>query len=283
MDNLPDVFVRLGANKKNRNMDRNVIEGALTAHSQNTNSTADALTALAVTPSILTLFREQRLTTATPVINEGLSPFNVACLGHPASRQAAKNAAQLARLESGATVLSALEVARLSKNLLPLPMNEYMAYKQLVGFTVLLVDIIFGESHSFATRLRNAVHTARPFFTTNLLSLRGEAHARRKFAVSALYWIHTYIDARLSGDMAAELPPFSSWLGYDTRNYTIATSRDNIPAIARLQRGAITSNRVPAYLCRLQCLHQRHYCHLHHQAFYIKGEANAMADDCSLL
>ena len=69
---------------------------------------------------------------------------------------------------------------------------------------------------------------------------------------------------------------------YDTRNYTIATGSDNTPAIARLQRGAITSNRVPAYLCRLQCLHQRHYRHLH-QAFYIKGEANAMADDCSRL
>ena len=68
----------------------------------------------------------------------------------------------------------------------------------------------------------------------------------------------------------------------DTRNYTIATGSDNTPAIARLQRGSITSNRVPAYLCRLQCLHQRHYRHLH-QAFYIKGEANAMADDCSCL
>ena len=217
VDDLPKVFISLGANKKNRDTDRNMIEGALTAHSRDANSPANALTAPTVTPSVLTLFREQRLTTATPVIGEGLSPFNVTCLSHPVSRQPAKNAAQLARLESGDTALSALDVACLSKNLLALPMNEYMAYEQLMGFTV-LVDVIFGEAHGFATRLRNTIHTARPFLTTNLLSLRGEGHARRKFAVSALYWIHTYvadyIDARLSGDAAAELPPFSSWLGY---------------------------------------------------------------------
>ena len=39
--------------------------------------------------------------------------------------------------------------------------------------------------------------------------------------MSALYWIHTYvadyIDARLSGDTTADLPPFSSWLGYIKR------------------------------------------------------------------
>ena len=46
----------------------------------------------------------------------------------------------------------ASDVARLSKNLLALPMNEYMAYEQLVGFTV-LVDVVFGEAHAFATRL----------------------------------------------------------------------------------------------------------------------------------
>jgi hypothetical protein len=220
VDDLPDVFIRLGANKKNRDTDRNVIEGILTQRSRSVNSPADSLTAPAVTPSLLTLFREQRFTSATPTLGEGLSPFNVACLGHPSSRQAAENAAQLARLESGSTALSASDVNRLSKNLLALPMNEYLAYDQLVGYTV-LVDVIFGEGHLLATRLRNAVHTARPYLTTNLLSLRGEAHARRKFAISALYWIHTYvadyIDARLSGDATVELPPFSSWLGYVKR------------------------------------------------------------------
>ena len=73
-----------------------------------------------MTASILTLFREQRFTAATPLIGVGLSPFNIACLGHPASRQASENAAQLARLESGATALSASDVSRLSKNLLAL-------------------------------------------------------------------------------------------------------------------------------------------------------------------
>ena len=123
---------------------------------------------------------------------------------------AIENAAQLARLEGGATALSATDVARLSKNLLALSMNKYMAYEQLVGYTVLM-EVIFGKGHVLATRLRNAVHTVQPFLTTNLLSLRGEGHARRKFAVSALYWIHTYvadyIDARLSGDLATDLPP----------------------------------------------------------------------------
>jgi hypothetical protein len=220
VDDLPDVFISLGANKKNRDTDRNVIEGFLTQRSRSVNSPADSLTAPAVTPSLLALFREQRFTTATPALGEGLSPFNVACLGHPSSRQAAENAAQLARLESGSTALSASDVARLSKNLLALPMNEYLAYDQLVGYTV-LVDVIFGEGHQLATRLRNAVHTARPYLTTNLLSLRGEAHARRKFAIGALYWIHTYVsdyvDARLSGDLTADLPPFSNWLGYVKR------------------------------------------------------------------
>ena len=67
----------MGANKKNRDTDRNVIEGALTARSRSNNSPADGLTAPAVTPSILTIFREQCLTAATPVIGVGLSPFNV--------------------------------------------------------------------------------------------------------------------------------------------------------------------------------------------------------------
>ena len=74
VDDLPDVFIALGANKKNRDTDRIVIKGALTARSKKTNSPADALTAPAVTPSILTLFREQRLTMATPVIGGTQSP-----------------------------------------------------------------------------------------------------------------------------------------------------------------------------------------------------------------
>ena len=91
VDDLPEIFISLGANKKNLDTDRNVIEAALTARSRSNNSPADGLTAPTVTPSILTLFHEQRLTAATPVIGVGLSPFNIACLpwspGLPSGRR----------------------------------------------------------------------------------------------------------------------------------------------------------------------------------------------------
>ena len=67
---------------------------------------------------------------------------------------------------------------------------------------------------------------------------------------------------------------------YDLRDRTLATLNDNIAAISRNRKGALTSDQAGAYLCRLTSLHRRHhqYCH---EVSYIKGEVNQMADTLS--
>jgi hypothetical protein len=68
----------------------------------------------------------------------------------------------------------------------------------------------------------------------------------------------------------------------DVRERTTHTCSDNTPAIAWQRRGSVTTNSAPAYLLRLQALHQRH--HRYHPTFsHIPGVANVMADDCSRL
>ena len=63
---------------------------------------------------------------------------------------------------------------------------------------------------------------------------------------------------------------------------TIHTCCDNTPAVARFTRGAVTSDRAPAYLCRLASHHQRahRYCAT---VSYLPGDLNRMADDASRL
>lgn len=68
----------------------------------------------------------------------------------------------------------------------------------------------------------------------------------------------------------------------DIRERTIATLTDNTPALYRQRKGSITSSSAPAYLLRLQALHQRHHRYLPSYA-HIAGPANQMADDCSRL
>ena len=64
----------------------------------------------------------------------------------------------------------------------------------------------------------------------------------------------------------------------DVRERTTHTCSDNTPAIAWQRRGSVTTNSAPAYLLRLQALHQRH--HRYHPTFsHIPGVANGMADD----
>ena len=69
---------------------------------------------------------------------------------------------------------------------------------------------------------------------------------------------------------------------YDVRELTVSTCSDNTPAVSRLHKGSLTTDKAAAYLCRLQSSHQRHhrYCP---EVSYIPGPANAMADDCSRL
>jgi hypothetical protein len=69
---------------------------------------------------------------------------------------------------------------------------------------------------------------------------------------------------------------------YDVRELTIDTSTDNQAAQAWQQRGSATTNATPAYLLRLQAIHQRfhRYMPLHS---YLPGKLNTMADDASRL
>jgi hypothetical protein len=68
----------------------------------------------------------------------------------------------------------------------------------------------------------------------------------------------------------------------DCRERTIHTLTDNTPALAWQSKGSTTTAGIPAYLLRLQAVHQRHYRYLPRLA-HIKGEHNVMADDCSRL
>jgi hypothetical protein len=68
----------------------------------------------------------------------------------------------------------------------------------------------------------------------------------------------------------------------DCRERTIHTLTDNTPALAWQEKGSTTTTGVPAYLLRLQALHQRHYRYLPRLA-HLKGDYNVMADDCSRL
>ena len=63
---------------------------------------------------------------------------------------------------------------------------------------------------------------------------------------------------------------------------TILTLSDNTPAISRFTKGAVTSDKAPAYLCRAASLAQREhrYCP---QISFINGVHNSMADDASRL
>jgi hypothetical protein len=69
---------------------------------------------------------------------------------------------------------------------------------------------------------------------------------------------------------------------FDVRERTIATGCDNTPAVAWQRKGATSTSSPPAYLLRLQALHQRfhRYCS---SVFYLPGAVNVMADDASRL
>jgi hypothetical protein len=69
---------------------------------------------------------------------------------------------------------------------------------------------------------------------------------------------------------------------YDVRERTIHTSTDNQATQAWQTRKSTTTNSTPAFLLRLQAIHQRYhrYFPLHS---YLPGKLNAMADDASRL
>jgi hypothetical protein len=69
---------------------------------------------------------------------------------------------------------------------------------------------------------------------------------------------------------------------HDVAYSTIANGSDNTPAVARITKGAVTSDGPAAHLCNYACAHQRQhrYCHVPH---FLPGDANIMADDASCL
>jgi hypothetical protein len=66
---------------------------------------------------------------------------------------------------------------------------------------------------------------------------------------------------------------------HDVAYATLANGLDNTPAVARITKGAVTSDGpVAAHLCNYTCAHQRQhrYCHVPH---FLPGDPNVMADD----
>jgi hypothetical protein len=69
---------------------------------------------------------------------------------------------------------------------------------------------------------------------------------------------------------------------FDIRERTIASGSDNTPTVAWQTKGSTTTTSAPAYLLRIQALHQRFHRY-QASSFFIPGQLNAMADDCSRL
>lgn len=63
---------------------------------------------------------------------------------------------------------------------------------------------------------------------------------------------------------------------------TTATGTDNTSALAWSTKRAVSATGPSSYLLRLQSMHQRAHCY-QLRTFYVPGEMNTMADDCSRL
>jgi hypothetical protein len=68
----------------------------------------------------------------------------------------------------------------------------------------------------------------------------------------------------------------------DIRERTIASGSHSTPTVAWQTKGSTTTVSAPAYLLRLQALHQRFHRY-NSSWFFVPGKLNAMADDCSRL
>ena len=68
----------------------------------------------------------------------------------------------------------------------------------------------------------------------------------------------------------------------DVAEVTTASGTDNTASLAWSTKGAVSATGPAAYLLRLQAMHQRLFRY-QHWAFYVPGNVNRMADDCSRL
>lgn len=69
---------------------------------------------------------------------------------------------------------------------------------------------------------------------------------------------------------------------HDIRYATVSNGSDNVAAVSRVRKGAVTSDGPSAHLCNYACMHQRQNRYYHH-AYYVPGPANVMSDDASRL
>jgi hypothetical protein len=67
---------------------------------------------------------------------------------------------------------------------------------------------------------------------------------------------------------------------YDIHERTVHTATDNTPTLFWHQRGSVSTNTTPAYLLRMQALHQRFHRYVPTHS-YLPGPLNRMGDDSS--
>jgi hypothetical protein len=82
-------------------------------------------------------------------------------------------------------------------------------------------------------------------------------------------------------EMAATLVQHDVIAGnYNVRERTVHTATDNTPTLFWHQWGSISTNMTPAYLLRLQALHQHFHRYVPMHS-YLPGPLNRMGDDAS--
>jgi predicted metal-dependent HD superfamily phosphohydrolase len=64
---------------------------------------------------------------------------------------------------------------------------------------------------------------------------------------------------------------------FNLRELMLATVNDNVAAVSRNHKGAVTLDQAATYLCQLSSLHRHHHWY-YHEVSHIKGLVNAMAD-----
>jgi hypothetical protein len=89
----------------------------------------------------------------------------------------------------------------------------------------------------------------------------------------------TNSDLELAGTIIEHDAIVQNW---DVRERTVRVCTDNTPAEAWQQKGSVTSTAAPAYLLRIQAIHQRYHRYRPDTA-YLPGPLNVMSDDCSRL
>jgi hypothetical protein len=89
----------------------------------------------------------------------------------------------------------------------------------------------------------------------------------------------TNSDLELAGTIIEHEAIVQNW---DVRERTVRVCTDNTPTEAWQRKGSVTTTAAPAYLLRLQSIHQRFHRY-RPDTIYLPGPLNVMSDDCSRL